>query len=166
MSSIFPLSIFKCFGTARNLFTIFSTHSSSEYFLYLSFDLSCDGPASSCIYFLLQFSSSEISITSGLFSSKLRPCCNLSKCFSHFVIAMSVFLCICANWEINRVNKCQKLLFIGLSLYLIISSNCSTFYISNFCVVRNLLQSRSCMPAYGLFVVSFPVFLPQGLFVR
>ena len=87
--------------------------------------------------FLLQFSFSKVSVTSGLFSSKIRPCCNLLKCCSHSAIAIFIFLCICACWEINCVNKYQKLLFIGLSLCLIMSSNCSTFCIGNFCVVRN-----------------------------
>ena len=132
----FFLSIFKCFGIARNFFTIFSVYSSNECILYLSYNLFCDGPASFCINFLLQFSFSEISITSGLFLSKVKPCYNLSKCCSHFVIAIFVFLCICANWEISCVNKCQKLLFIGLSLCLIMSSNCSTFCIGNFYIIR------------------------------
>ena len=129
--------MFKWLGIARNLPPMFSTHSSSECVLCLWCDLSCDGPASSCINFLLQLSSSEASVTSELFLSKVRPCYNLSKCFSHFVIAVFVFSCICANWEINCVNKCQKLLFIGLSLCLIISLNCSTFCIGNFYVIRN-----------------------------
>ena len=129
--------IFRCLGIINNFSTIFSTHSSNECILCLSYDLSCDEPASFCINFLLQFSPSELSITSGLFSSKINPCYNLLKCCSHSDIAMSDFLYICANWEINYVNKYQKLLFIGLSLCLIMSSNCSTFYIGNFCIVRN-----------------------------
>ena len=136
-SSVFLLSMFRCLGTARNSFTIFSAHSSSECILYLSCDLFCDGPVSFCINFLLQLSFPEVSITSGLFSSKIRPCYNLSKCCSHSVIAIFVFLYIRANWEISCVNKCQKLLFIGLLLCLIMSSNYSTFCIGNFCVVRN-----------------------------
>ena len=129
--------MFRCFKIARNSPTMFSAYSSNEGVLCLSYDLFCDGPASFCINFLLQFSFSEISVTSGLFSSKIKPCYNLSKCCSHSVIAIFVFLCIYANWEINCVNKCQKLLFIGLSLCLIMLSNCSTFCISNFCIVRN-----------------------------
>ena len=134
---VFFSSIFRCLGTARNIFAIFSAFSSNECVLYLSYDLFCDGPISFCINFLLQLSFSKVSITSGLFSSKIKPCYNLSKCCSHSAIAMFVFLCICASWEINCVNKCQKLLFIGLSLCLIMSSNCSTFCIGNFYVVRN-----------------------------
>ena len=133
----FFLSIFKCFGTACNFSTMFKTHSSNECVLYLLYDLFCDEPVSFCVNFLLQFSFSKVSDTSGLFSSKIRPCCNLSKCYSHSVIAVFVFLCICVNWEINCVNRCQKLLFIGLLLCLIMSSNCSTFCIGNFYVVRN-----------------------------
>ena len=124
--------MFGCFGIARNLFTMFSAH-----VLCLLCDLFCDEPASFCINFLLQFSFSEVSVTSGLFSSKIRPFCNLSKCYSHSVIAVFVSLCICVNWEIIYVNKCQKLLFIGLSLCLIMSSNYSTSCIGNSCVVRN-----------------------------
>ena len=109
----------------------------NECILYLSCDLSCDEPASFCGNILLQFSFSEISITFGLFSSKIKPCYNLLKCCSHSVIAMFVFLYIYINWEINCVNKSQKLLFIRLSLCLIISSNCLTFRISNFCIIGN-----------------------------
>ena len=136
-SSVFFLSIFRCLGTARNFSTIFSAHSSNECILYLSCDLFYDEPASFCINFLLQFSFSEVSITSGLFLSKIKSYYNLLKYCSHSAITILNFLCICANWEINCVNKYQKLLFIGLSLYLIISSNCSTFCIGNFCVIRN-----------------------------
>ena len=128
----FFLSVFGCFGIARNPFTMFSAH-----VLYLLCDLFCDEPASSCINFLLQFSSSEVSITSGLSSSKIRPFCNLSKCCSYSVIAIFISLWICASWEISCVNKCQKLLFIGLLLCLIMSSNYSTSCIGNSCIVRN-----------------------------
>ena len=137
MSRIFLLSIFRCLGIARNLSILFFTHSSSECVLCLLYDLSCDEPVSFCVNFLLQFSFSEVSDTSGLFSSKIRPCYNLSKYYSHSVIAVFVFLYICVNWEINCVNRYQKLLFIGLLLYLIMSSNCSTSCIGNFYVVRN-----------------------------
>ena len=137
-SSLFsPVSLIACLGIARNFFTMFLTHSSSECFLCLIYDLFCDELASFCDNFLLQFSFPEILVTSGLFSSKIKPCCNLLKYCSHFIIAMFVSLCIYINWEINCVNKCQKLLFIGLSLCLIISSNCLIFCIDNFCVVRN-----------------------------
>ena len=131
------VSLFACFKIARNLFTIFFTHSSSECVLCLLYDLSCDEPASFYNYFLLRFLFSELSVTSALFLSKVKPCCNLLKCCSHSAIAIFVFLCICVNWEINCVNRYHKLLFIGLSLCLIMSSNCSTFYIGNFCVVHN-----------------------------
>ena len=129
--------VFRCFGITRNFSTIFSTRSFNECILYLSYDLFCDEPVSFCINFLMQFSFSEFSVTSGLFSSKINPCYNLLKCCYHFAIAMSDFLCICVNWEINCVYKCQKLLFIGLSLYLIMLLNCSTFCIGNFYIVRN-----------------------------
>ena len=146
---------------------MFLTHSSSECFLYLLYDLFCDEPISFCDNFLLQFSFSEISITSGLFLSKIKPYYNLLKCCSQFAIAIFVFLCICASWEINCMNKCQKLLFIGLSLYLIMSSNCSTFCISNFLLSVIYLQSRFCIPIYKLFVLSFPVLLLfQSLFIH
>ena len=130
--------LFRCFGITRNFSIMFLPFSSSECGLYLSYDLFCDEPASFYVSFLMQFSSSELSISSGLFLSKVNPCYNLLKCCSHSAIAISDSLCICANWEINCVNKYQKLSFIGLSLYLIISSNCSTFCIGNLYVVRNL----------------------------
>ena len=129
--------LFACFGIARNIVTLFSAHSSSECVICLLYDLFCDEPVSFCNNCFLQFSFSEFSIKLGLFSSKIKPCYNLLKCFSHFTIAMFVSLCICDNWEINCVNKCQKLLFIGLSLCLIISSNCSKFCIGNFYIIRN-----------------------------
>ena len=125
------------FGDCPQSFFFFFAHSSSECILCLLYNLSCDEPISFCINFLLQFSFSDVSDTSGLFSSKIKPCCNLSKCFSHSVIVVFVFLYIYANWEISCVNRCQKLLFIGLLLCLIMSSNCSTSCIGNFCVVRN-----------------------------
>ena len=90
----FFLSLFRCFGIARNLFTIFSIYSSSECVLCLLYDLFCDEPTSVYINFLLQFSFSEVSITSGLFSSKVNPCCNFWKYCFHFVIAIFDFLYI------------------------------------------------------------------------
>ena len=124
-------------GLPAIFFTMFLAHSSSEYILYLFYDLFCDEPTSFCNNFLLQFSFSELLITSGLFSSKIKPCYNLLKCYSHSVIAIFIFLYIYTNREIKCVNKCQKLLFIGLSLCSILSSNCSTFCIGNSCVIRN-----------------------------
>ena len=96
----FFLSIFKCFGIARNFSTIFSTHSSNECVLCLSCDLFCDGPASFRVNYLLQLSSSEVSITSGLFSSKIKSCCNLLKCFFHSAIAIYFF---CAFMPVGRL---------------------------------------------------------------
>ena len=125
------------FWDCPHFFAMFLAHSFNESILCLSCDLFCDEPASFCINFLLQFSFSELSVMFKLFSSKVKPCCNLLKCFSHSVIAISVFLCICVIWEINCVKKCQKLLFIGFSLCLIIWSNCLTFCIGNFCDIRN-----------------------------
>ena len=136
MSSIFFLSIFRCLGIARNFSTMFPACFFNECVFFF------DKPASSCVNFLLQFSFSKVSDTSGLFSSKVKPCYNLSKCHSHFAIVVFVFLCICANWEINCVNRCQKLLFIKLLLYLIMLSNCSTFCIGNFCVVRVTVRTQ------------------------
>ena len=83
-----PLSLFSCPGIARNCVTMFLAHSSGECVLCLSCDLFCDGPASFCNSFLLQFSFSEFSVMFGLSSSKIKSCYNLSKCCSHFAIAM------------------------------------------------------------------------------
>ena len=161
----FHPSVLACFGIARNFFTMFLTHSSSECILCLLYDLFCDEPASVCDKFLLQFLFSELSITSGLFSSKIKPCYNLLKCCSHSAIAIFIFLCIYFNLEINWVNKCQKLLFIRLSWCLIMSSNCPKFCNGNFYVVRNPFAIAFYIPEYGLFVVSFFFFLLQDLFV-
>ena len=89
------LSLFMCPGIARNFFTIFLAHSSSEYILYLSYDLFCDRQVSFYINFLLQFSFSELSVTSGLFLLKVKPCCNLLKCYSYFLITVFFFMYLC-----------------------------------------------------------------------
>ena len=95
----FSMLLIACFGIARNFFIMFLTHSSSECFLCLLYDLFCDEPVSFCDNFLLQFSFSELSITSGLFSSKIKPCYNLLKFCSHFTIAIFFF---CAFVLIGR----------------------------------------------------------------
>ena len=112
-SSVFLLSVSECLGTARSHFNLLLIYSSSECVLCLLFDLFCDGPTSSCIIFLLQFSFSEISITSGLSSSKGKPYCNFWKWCSHVATAVFVFLWIYTNWEIDCLNKCQNCYSLG-----------------------------------------------------
>ena len=65
-----PVSLLAYVGIACNLFTMFFAHSFNECILYLLYDLCCDEPASSRDNFLLQFSFSELSITSGFFHQK------------------------------------------------------------------------------------------------
>ena len=161
----FLLSFFMRFGIVNNPMTMFLTHSSSEYVLYLLYDLFCDGPTSFCNNYLLQFSFSEFSVTSGLFLSKIKPCCNFWKCCSHFVIVVSVFLYIYTNWEISCVNKCQKLLFIGLSLCLIMPSNCSTFFKNSFYVVRNPFAIAFLYTSIWIICGVISFLLSQSLFV-
>ena len=86
---------------------------SNKYILYLSFGLFCDESTSLFVNFLLQFSFSEFFVIFGLFSSSDWPYYNFWKYYSHSFMTVSVSPYVFVIWEINCLNKNQKLLFIN-----------------------------------------------------
>ena len=99
-SGVFPLSLFKCFGIARNLFIIFSTYSSSECVLYLSCDLFCDEPASFCIKFLSQFRPLSFQSSLGYFHQKSN---RVIMCWNGFPILLLRCLSLYAFIPIRKL---------------------------------------------------------------